>query len=108
MVLLEQLKARAIAKGLMSPRDELDVERAFLLVRDMPYARASSRAPGTIIEEWRGTCSGKHYLLKGLFGELGYSSRLIVCTTVADLVLSLIHISEPTRPFTLSRMPSSA
>ena len=24
------------------------------------------------------------------------------------LVLSLIHISEPTRPFTLSRMPSSA
>ena len=25
-----------------------------------------------------------------------------------DLALSLIHISEPTRPFTLSRMPSSA
>mgnify|MGYP001828681040 CR=1 FL=1 len=24
------------------------------------------------------------------------------------LMLSLIHISEPTRPFTLSRMPSSA
>ena len=24
------------------------------------------------------------------------------------LYLSLIHISEPTRPFTLSRMPSSA
>ena len=27
---------------------------------------------------------------------------------VTELVLSLIHISEPTRPFTLSRMPSSA
>ena len=26
----------------------------------------------------------------------------------ASLALSLIHISEPTRPFTLSRMPSSA
>ena len=26
----------------------------------------------------------------------------------APLSLSLIHISEPTRPFTLSRMPSSA
>ena len=26
----------------------------------------------------------------------------------SDLNLSLIHISEPTRPFTLSRMPSSA
>ena len=26
----------------------------------------------------------------------------------AGMALSLIHISEPTRPFTLSRMPSSA
>jgi hypothetical protein len=84
-VLLEQLKAKAIGKGLMGPQDELDAARAFLLVRDMPYARASSREPETIVEEWRGTCSGKHYLLKALFAELGYASRLIVCTTVADL-----------------------
>ena len=28
--------------------------------------------------------------------------------TTEGLALSLIHISEPTRPFTLSRMPSSA
>ncbi len=26
----------------------------------MPYQRASSRRPGSIIEEGRGTCSGKH------------------------------------------------
>ena len=26
----------------------------------MPYQRASSRRPESIIEEWRGTCSGKH------------------------------------------------
>ena len=32
--------------------------------------------------------------------------RTIMSTAVEDL--SLIHISEPTRPFTLSRMPSSA
>ncbi len=69
----------------MSPQDELDAERVFLLVRDMPYARATSREPETIIEEWRGTCSGKHYLLKALFAELGYASRLIAWTTVADL-----------------------
>ena len=47
--------------------------------------RASSRAPETIISEWRGTCSGKHYLLKSLFAELGYSSRLIACTTVTHI-----------------------
>ncbi len=51
----------------------------------MPYTRASSRDPETIIGEWRGTCSGKHYLLQGLFAELGYSSRLIACTTVAHI-----------------------
>jgi len=61
---------------------EIDAAKAFYLVRDMPYQRASSREPQTIIDEWRGTCSGKHYLLKALFAELGYSSRVVVCTTV--------------------------
>ncbi len=81
-MLLELLKSKAIEKGLLKPEHEIDLEKAFLLVRDMPYIRASSRDPETIIAEWRGTCSGKHYLLKGLFAELGYSSHLMACTTV--------------------------
>ncbi len=84
-MLLELLKSKAIEKGLLRPADEIDLEKAFLLVRDMPYIRASSRDPGAIIREWRGTCSGKHYLLKGLFAELGYSSRLMACTTVTHI-----------------------
>jgi hypothetical protein len=84
-MLLEILKAKAIEKGLLKPEDEIDAEKAFLLVRDMPYIRASSRDHETIIGEWRGTCSGKHYLLKGLFAELGYSSRLMACTTVTHI-----------------------
>ena len=84
-MLLETLKSEAIEKGLLEPDEIIDAEKAFLLVRDMPYTRASSRDPDTIIGEWRGTCSGKHYLLKGLFAELGYSSRLIACTTVAHI-----------------------
>jgi hypothetical protein len=81
-MLVETLKSKAIEKGLLKPEDEIDIEKAFLLVRDMPYTRASSSDHETIIGEWRGTCSGKHYLLKGLFAELGYSSRLIACTTL--------------------------
>jgi hypothetical protein len=81
-MLLETLKATAIERGLLKPHEEIDLEKAYYLVRDMPYIRASTRDPETIIHEWRGTCSGKHYLLKGLFAELGYSSRLIACTTV--------------------------
>ena len=81
-MLLETLKSKAVERRLLKPQEEIDVEKAFLLVRDMPYIRASSRDPETIIQEWRGTCSGKHYLLKRLFAELGYSSRLIACTTI--------------------------
>lgn len=84
-MLLETLKTTAVDKGLLRQGDEIDLEAAFTLVRDMPYTRASSRNPDTIIQEWRGTCSGKHYLLKGLFAELGYSSQLIACTTVAHI-----------------------
>lgn len=84
-MLLDILKSKAVEKGLLKPDEEINAEKAFLLVRDMPYTRASSRDSETIIEEWRGTCSGKHYLLKKLFAELGYSSRLIACTIVAHI-----------------------
>ncbi len=84
-MIIELLKTKAAEKGLLRPEVEIDAESAFLLVRDMPYTKASSRDPETTIREWRGTCSGKHYLHNQLFAELGYSTRLIVCTTVAQI-----------------------
>ena len=82
---LEILKSEAVERGLLKPGEDIDAEKAYTLVRDMPYTRASSRDSETIIREWRGTCSGKHYLLKKLFAELSYSSRLIACTTVTHI-----------------------
>jgi len=84
-MLHEMLKSKAVERGLLKPDEEIGLEQAYILVRDMPYTRASSRDSETIIREWRGTCSGKHYLLKKLFAELGYRSRLIACTTVAHI-----------------------
>jgi hypothetical protein len=84
-MLLQTLRTKAVERGLLKPEQQLDAAKAFFLVRDMPYIRASSRDPETIIREWRGTCSGKHYLLKKLFAELGYVSRLIACTTVLHI-----------------------
>lgn len=75
-MLLEALKSEALQRGLLKPEEEIDLKKAFFLVRDMPYIRASSRDSETIIREWRGTCSGKHYLLKKLFAELGYQSHV--------------------------------
>jgi hypothetical protein len=76
------LREQAQARGLLSDDVELSPEIVFSLVRDMPYRRASSREPEVTIQEWRGTCSGKHYLLKRLFEELGFDVGLVMCTHV--------------------------
>ena len=81
--LVERLAAAARRRGLLDAT-AVSAACAFALVRDMPYRRASSRRPEAIIDEWRGTCSGKHYLLHDLFGELGLASRLCLAIHVFD------------------------
>ncbi len=78
--LLSLLEQESRKRGFLSGNESLTPELAFALVRDMPYRRASSRKPEAIIEEWRGTCSGKHYLLADIFRELGLESQVIMCT----------------------------
>jgi hypothetical protein len=85
MELLKLLESEAIERGLLQPGQELDAGRVFSLVRDMPYERASSRQPETTIAEWRGTCSGKHYLLQKLFNDLGLPSKIIACTSITPV-----------------------
>ena len=80
MELLPIFREQAVARGLIPEDAELTAENVFPLVRDMDYQRASSREPADIIREWRGTCSGKHYVLNTLFEELGYETRLMMCT----------------------------
>ena len=65
-------------RGLLADDESLTAERAFALVRDMPYRRASSRRPEAIVEEWQGTCSGKHYLLADIFRELGLETTVVM------------------------------
>ena len=78
--LLPILRAEAGRRGLIEPGATLDAQAVFALVRDMPYERASSRAPETTIGEWRGTCSGKHYLLKALLEALGMQTILMMAS----------------------------
>ena len=79
--LLAMLAAESIKRGLVQPgQAPLDAKAAFALVRDLPYQRASSRAPEAVIQEWRGTCSGEHYLLDQIFREEGLESKGIMCT----------------------------
>lgn len=53
---------------------------AFRLIRDLPYRRPQGRALTAPIDEWCGTCSGKHALLAAVLTEFGLQSRLMVAT----------------------------
>lgn len=77
---LALLREQAEKRGHIGRGAELSPGDVLALVRDMPYQRASSRGPEALLGEWRGTCSGKHYLLKELFQELGYEVRVVMCT----------------------------
>ena len=78
--LLALLKAESIRRGLVQPSRAVDAKAAFALVRDMPYQRARNQALESVVQEWRGTCSGKHYLLDEIFREEGLESKVIMST----------------------------
>jgi len=79
-VLRNEARKRGLVQGEPGLTAELSAGEIFSLIRDMPYLRASSRQPKVILEEWRGTCSGKHYLLKELFQARGLEARIVMCT----------------------------
>lgn len=74
------LQEEATQRGLLDQDEPLTAAVAYRLVRDMPYVRASDSRPETVIREWRGTCSGKHYALKAVFEELGLPVSLMAVT----------------------------
>ena len=90
MSLIKQLHSKALQHRLIDTGAEMNLETIFALVRDMPYQRASDRKPETIIAEWRGTCSGKHYTLQALFAELGYRSDVVACTSIEPIAENII------------------
>lgn len=47
----------------------------FEKVRDIPYGEMGSRDPGDVYKNNKGTCSGKHELLKELYNELGVETK---------------------------------
>jgi hypothetical protein len=52
----------------------------FERVRDLPYGYPVNRNPVEVLQQGRGTCSGKHYLLGEMFHLLGLRVRHMICT----------------------------
>ncbi|MFC1810651.1 hypothetical protein ACFLZH_04075 [Patescibacteria group bacterium] len=78
----------------------------FEKVRDIPYGDIGSRNPDDVLKMNKGTCSGKHELLKKLFIEIGVEVKdFIVMHTFNDLnvnypenikeILKRTEISDP-------------
>lgn len=78
--ILELLRAEARRRGALGAQEALTLPTAFRVVRDLPYARTADRAPETVVREWRGTCSGKHYLLAAVLEALGYDASVMLAT----------------------------
>lgn len=59
--------------------DDLSIEKQIIVlfekVRDIPYGEIGSRDPYDVYKNNKGTCSGKHELLKELYQELGIKTK---------------------------------
>ncbi|MFO8036333.1 MAG: hypothetical protein R6U57_06885 [Anaerolineales bacterium] len=60
------------------PLDQQVIE-VFEKVRDIPFGRMGSRDPWDVYRRNKGTCSGKNFLLKALYKNLGLETRDMIC-----------------------------
>ena len=67
-----EIRLNIIANWAESKSSKLDkMIRIFEKVRDLPYGSIGSRDSFDVYKQQKGTCSGKHQLLKELYLELG-------------------------------------
>lgn len=86
MTLLGDLRARA---GV--PVD--DLRGLVLAISRMPYGRPPARTPQAVLAAWRGTCSGKHLLLRAVVPEIDPA-----------LAVDLVHRVYTVDPATAGRL----
>ena len=69
-------------------------------VRNIPYGRAGKRDPIAVLENHRGSCSGKHVLLRDLLRIAGYEAKVVTIHTYFNKAIPLL----PSLPDDLSTM----
>ena len=60
------------------PRDE-QVIMLYEKVRDIPFGSIGTRDPYEVYKANKGTCSGKNFLIKELFNEIGIKTKDMIC-----------------------------
>ena len=69
-------------------------------VRNIPYGATGERSPISVLENRRGSCSGKHVLLRDLLRAVGYEAEVITIHTHFNKAIPLL----PSFPDDLSLM----
>ena len=95
---------KLLLSGVMEHYYEIDVENSWMM------SAARKNLP-MVVPGWEDSTLGNifaSYCIKGELNPSTMKSGIEYMTFLADYYLSLIHISEPTRQDTRSRMPSSA
>ena len=57
----------------------LQIVKIFENVRDIPFGSISSRNPIDVYKANKGTCSGKHFLIKELYKGIGLKTKDMIC-----------------------------
>jgi hypothetical protein len=60
------------------PLDQ-QIIKIFEKVRDIPFGNIGSRDPKDVYEKNKGTCSGKNFLLRELYKEIGLKTKDVIC-----------------------------
>lgn len=76
----EKLKSKVLAEwGIDDLPLDQQVIGIFEEVRDIPFGRMGSRDPKDVYEKNKGTCSGKNFLLRELYGRIGLRTKDMIC-----------------------------
>lgn len=63
----------------------VSLEKILLFIQEIPYGRPSSNTPCAILQECKGTCSGKHLVAKEVLDFIGQPSKLMMaCYRVSE------------------------
>jgi hypothetical protein len=75
----EQRQEILAAWGIEKQPKARQITMLYEKVRDIPFGSMGSRDPYRVYQLNKGTCSGKNFLIKELFNEIGVKTRDMIC-----------------------------
>ncbi|MCD6436421.1 MAG: hypothetical protein J7L15_08580 [Clostridiales bacterium] len=75
----EQRQEILLSWGINQLSKDKQIVALFEKVRDIPFGTIDSRDPYKVYQANKGTCSGKNFLIKELYNEIGVKTKDMIC-----------------------------